>query len=364
MTRVLLAGGGTAGHVNPLLAIAHELIAQGRCEASEILVLGTAQGLESRLVPEAGLTLATVARLPFPRRLSLYALAFWPRFALATLQVVGIIVKNRVEIVAGFGGYACAPAYVAAWLTRTPCVIHEANSVAGFANRLGARLSPHVAITFSSTDLPGAHRIGMPLARSITHPEQAPSPAEARAHFGLLPQKKTLVVTGGSQGARSVNATIEASLGDLLATGWQVLHIVGAKNDVLENPPKGYVALSYCDRMELAFGAATAMVSRAGAATVSEISLLGIPAIFVPYPVGNGEQEKNARGSVDAGAALMVRDADFTPRYVLEKMLPLLGDDTALAKMAHSAQDLGDRDASGDFVQMMLEALGGVGEKE
>lgn len=356
MTRVLLAGGGTAGHVNPLLAVANELLRQGHCVPSDILVVGTAQGLESRLVPAAGLALATTARLPMPRKVSAGALLFWPRFALAVGKVVWLIIRHRAEVVAGFGGYASAPSYVAAWLTRKPLVIHEANSVPGFANKLGARLTRFVVTTFSQTQLSHSRVLGMPLARSITHPETEPTPSAARKAFGLKPGTKTLLVTGGSQGAQSINRTIAEIVPDVLALGWQILHIVGTRNPL---PPSttGYVALSYCDRMDLAFAAASAVISRAGAATVSEVQAVGLPAIFVPYPVGNGEQEKNAADSIAAGAALLVLDRDFTPERVREVLLPLLGDENALERMRRSAAGLGRPGATQAFVEVMLEAL-------
>lgn len=356
MTRVLLAGGGTAGHVNPLLAVADELERSGVASRADIRVVGTREGLEARLVPAAGLELLTVARLPMPRRVSFHALAFWPRLALAVIRVVGMIRRHRIDVVAGFGGYASAPAYLAAWLTKTPLVIHEANAVAGFANRLGARLTPWVVTTFTRTSLPGARLLGMPLHRSITHPVDKPGVAMARNYFDLQPRTKTLLVTGGSQGSAAINATIARVLPDIRALGWQVLHIVGAKNPLPPAAP-GYRALSYCDRMDLAFAAATAVVSRAGAATVCELQIVGLPAVFVPYPVGNGEQEKNAAESLDAGAAVMVADRDFTPDYVRSTVMPLLGDSDALERMRRRARGLGRPDAASDFVQVMVEAL-------
>jgi UDP-N-acetylglucosamine--N-acetylmuramyl-(pentapeptide) pyrophosphoryl-undecaprenol N-acetylglucosamine transferase len=356
MTRVLLAGGGTAGHVNPLLAVANELVRQGHCLPSDIMVVGTAQGLESRLVPAAGFALATTARLPMPRKMSLGALLFWPRFAIAVGKVVWLVSRHRADVVAGFGGYASAPSYVAAWLTRTPLVIHEANSVPGFANKLGAKLTRFVVTTFSQTQLPYSRVLGMPLARSITHPTSAPTASTGRTAFGLKPDKRTLLVTGGSQGSQTLNGTLAAALGDILALDWQVLHIVGSRNPLPAAAP-GYVALSYCDRMDLAFAAASAVISRAGAATVSEIQVLGLPAIFVPYPVGNGEQEKNAADSVAAQAAVLVRDQDFTPEWVREIALPLLGDETALARMRTNAAGLGRPRATEAFVEVMMDAL-------
>ena len=356
MTRVLLAGGGTAGHVNPLLAVAHELVRQGHCAPSDIVVVGTAQGLESRLVPAAGFALATTARLPMPRKASLGALVFWPRFAFAVAKVIWLITRHRPDVVAGFGGYASAPSYVAAWITRTPLVIHEANSVPGFANKLGAKLTRFVVTTFSSTQLPHSRALGMPLARSITHPASAPTASAGRSAFGLKPDKKTLLVTGGSQGSQTLNTTLTAALGDILALNWQVLHIVGSRNPLPASVP-GYVALSYCDRMDLAFAAANAVISRAGAATVSEIQILGLPAIFVPYPVGNGEQEKNAADSVAAQAAVLVLDRDFTPEWVRDIALPLLRDEEALARMRANAAGLGRPHATAAFVEVMLDAL-------
>ncbi len=357
MMRVVLAGGGTAGHVNPLLAVAHELVRQGECAPHDIFVVGTREGLETRLVPDAGFPLGTIARLPFPRRISAEALLFWPRFVGAVAKSIRLIRAHRPDLVAGFGGYVSAPVYLAAWITRVPLVIHEANAVPGFANRWGARLTPHVVTTFSLTKLPGAQLLGMPMLRSITHPQTIPTMSGARQHFGLLPRKKTLVVTGGSQGSVTINSTVQAVVGEILAAGWQVLHIVGQRNPLPTLDSPAYRALNYCDRMDLAFAAATAVISRAGAATVSEIQLLGLPSVFVPYPVGNGEQEKNAWDSLQAGSAVLVLDADFTPDYVRATVLPLLGDDSALARMRTRARGLGRANAAEDFVQVMRDAL-------
>jgi UDP-N-acetylglucosamine--N-acetylmuramyl-(pentapeptide) pyrophosphoryl-undecaprenol N-acetylglucosamine transferase len=356
MTRVLLAGGGTAGHVNPMLGVANEVVRQGLCHPSEIMVVGTRGGLESRLVPAAGFALATTQRLPMPRKLSLGALVFWPRFAIAVGKVVWLIMRHRAELVAGFGGYASAPSYVASWLTRTPLVIHEANAVPGFANRLGSRLTRFVVTTFSQTQLPHARVLGMPMARTITHPSSSPNASRARSAFGLKPGKKTLLVTGGSQGARSLNATLAAVVEDILALDWQILHIVGSKNPLPPSSP-GYVALAYCDRMDLAFASASAVISRAGAATVAEIQIVGIPAVFVPYPVGNGEQEENAVDSLAAGAALLLPDREFTPERFRDVVLPLLADERALASMRANAIGLGRPEAAEAFVEFMMEAL-------
>jgi UDP-N-acetylglucosamine--N-acetylmuramyl-(pentapeptide) pyrophosphoryl-undecaprenol N-acetylglucosamine transferase len=268
-----------------------------------------------------------------------------------------MITAHKAEVVAGFGGYASAPAYLAAWLTRTPLVIHEANAVPGFANRLGAKLTPFVATTFSRTRISGATPVGMPMDRRITHPETDIGVAAARKHFGLSGRKKTLLVTGGSQGSITINSTVTRAIDEILILGWQVLHIVGQWNPLPDNPPAGYHVLNYCDRMDLAFRAADAAISRAGAATVSEIQLIGLPAIFVPYPVGTGEQEKNAADSLTAGAAVMVADSDFTPEKVGQIVLPLLGDQSALDRMRLQAKGLGRPEAAADFVQLIKRAL-------
>jgi len=363
MTRVVLVGGGTAGHVNPLLAVAEELVRTEVARPDDIVVIGTAEGLESRLVPQAGYRLWTIPRLPFPRRLSAEAVLFWPKFVYAVVRVMVFLRRHKADVVAGFGGYASAPGYVAAWVSRIPVVVHEANAVPGFANRLGAKLTTFTAVAFSRTKIPHCRVIGMPMARGITHPVGSPTVTEARKALGLNPRKKTLLVTGGSQGSVTINSTVLAVADDVLALGWQILHIVGQKNPVPENLPDGYRVLSYCDEMDVALRAATAVVSRAGASTVSEIQLVGLPAIFVPYPVGNGEQEKNAEDSLRAGAAVLVRDRDFTPDYVRQTVMPLLGDDEALGRMKRNARHLGRPDAATEFALLMVEATVKAGSR-
>lgn len=357
MTRYLLAGGGTAGHVNPLLATADEL--RARRADDEVLVLGTAEGLEARLVPLRGYELSVIPRLPFPRRPNGAALRFPGAFRATLDGVLRTIHGRGIDAVVGFGGYAAAPAYLAARRARVPFVVHEANARPGLANRLGARSTPWVGVAFEGTPLPHAQVVGMPLRREIAQLDRAALRTEARLAFGLDPGRATLLVTGGSLGARRINATMHACAAALVATGFQVLHITGERAEITDPGIQGYHLLAYCDRMDLALSAADFAVSRAGAATVSELSALGLPAVYVPYPVGNGEQRFNARGVVDAGGALLVEDAKFLPGWISRELVPLLGDATRRNEMGRRAVSVGVRDGSGrlaDLIESSLEA--------
>lgn len=355
MTTYLLAGGGTAGHVNPLLAVA-DRIRDTEPDAA-VLVLGTAEGLESRLVPAHGYDLLTVAKLPFPRRLNADAMAFATRLRRATASVAAMITAHGADVVVGFGGYASAPAYLAARRTRVPLVLHEANARPGLANRLGSRYSRHVGVAFAGTPLRNATLVGMPLRREIETLDRQAVRGEARATFGLDAGRPTLLVTGGSLGARHVNHTMLDSATLLTHAGWQVLHIQGGRAELADPGIAGYRLVDYCDRMDLAFAAADLAVSRAGAATVSELSALGLPAVYVPYPVGNGEQRFNAAGVVAAGGAILVNDADFEPGWVRERLLPLMADPAAVAAMGERAARTGLRDGTSRMVSLIHSAL-------
>lgn len=357
MTAYLLAGGGTAGHVNPMLAIADEL---RRTEPGcTIVCVGTAEGLEATLVPQRGYELVTVPRLPFPRPKNFLTegwrfFAKWPG---AVRSVEKLIRERSIDVVIGVGGYASAPAYEAARNTRTPLVIHEANARPGIANRWGARLTPYVGVTFAGTPLPHAITVGTPLRREIEQLDIPAQQADARRHFGLDPERPVLMVTSGSQGSRSVNETVAAAAAEIVANGYQLLHIVGANKPAKLPVVGGYIALEYCDRMELALAAATAVVSRAGSATVSELSALGIPAVYVPYPVGNGEQRFNAAGVVGAGGGVLVNDADFTPQWIRDTFIPLLRDEAALVAMGKAAGSVGMRDGTARMMNLIQAAV-------
>lgn len=357
MTVYLLAGGGTAGHVNPLLALA-DLISAREPDA-EIIVLGTREGLEARLVPERGYELQTIERLPFPRRPSAYALRFPARYRRAIGRVRELIRSRRVDAVVGFGGYASAPAYRAAAREGVPVVIHEANARPGLANRLGARSTPYVGVTFAGTPIRGARVTGMPLRPEITGLDRAALRRPARKHFGLDPERPTLLVTGGSLGARALNRGIAGSAAEIVAAGIQVLHVWGGLTELEDPGVPGYTVIPYCDRMDLAFAACDLAVSRAGSTTVSELSGLGIPAVLVPYGHGNGEQRLNAAGAVDAGGALLVDDAELTPGWVRETLIPLALDDARLDDMAERARAVGSLDGTERLYDLVREALAG-----
>jgi UDP-N-acetylglucosamine--N-acetylmuramyl-(pentapeptide) pyrophosphoryl-undecaprenol N-acetylglucosamine transferase len=355
MTRFLLAGGGTAGHVNPLLALADAIVADN--SENKVWALGTKEGLEANLVPQRGYELLTVDRLPFPRKPSLYALTFPLRFFRAVKQVKSYIKGNQIDVVVGFGGYASAPAYLAAKSLRIPSIVHEANALPGWANKLGAKSAKAVGITFKSTPMPNATFVGMPLRKEIEAIANGADKEAARLHFGLDPDTITLLVTGGSLGAKRINETIEDSRRLLSAAGIQVLHIMGGRSELPEVREKDYVRIAYCDRMDLAIAASSFAVSRAGASTVSEFAAVGLPAAYVPYPVGNGEQKLNVQDVVSGEGGLMVLDADFSTNYVAETLIPMISNSRALSEMAKKAKRSGVSDGTARLLTLVKGVL-------
>ncbi|CAN5118536.1 undecaprenyldiphospho-muramoylpentapeptide beta-N-acetylglucosaminyltransferase [soil metagenome] len=361
MTRYLLAGGGTAGHVNPLLAVA-DRIRETEPDAT-LLVLGTREGLEARLVPDRGYELITIDRLPFPRRPDRDALRFPGRQRAAVEQVRAIIRDRHVDVVVGFGGYASAPAYLAARAEKVPYAIHEANARPGLANRLGALWTPYVGVAFRSTRIPHARWVGQPLRLEIEKLDRFAARQEGIRFFGLDAGKPTLLVTGGSSGARRINETVRDSIHLVLGAGWQVIHITGEFRDAVDDPHlPGYLLLKYCDRMELALAVADLALGRAGTGTVAEVTALGIAAVFVPYAAGNGEQRLNAREDVAVGGAIAVADAEFTPQWVGSELVPLLRDRARIADMAVRAATVGALDGTDRMVALVREALAGAAQ--
>jgi UDP-N-acetylglucosamine--N-acetylmuramyl-(pentapeptide) pyrophosphoryl-undecaprenol N-acetylglucosamine transferase len=340
---VLLAGGGTAGHVSPLLALADCL--RRRDPDVRVTALGTAEGLEARLVPERGYPLLEVPKVPFPRRPSGDLVRLPRNLRRAVRAAEDALDATAAEVVVGFGGYVATPAYLAARRRGTPVVVHEQNARPGLANRLGARFAAAVGVTFPGTPLPHATVTGMPLRREIATLDRAAHRAEARERFGLA-DGPTVLVTGGSLGAQRLNDAFAAASADLAAAGIQVLHVAGVGKELTPAPGAGsrYVVLPYCDRMDLAYAAADLVVARAGASTVCELTAVGLPAVYVPLPVGNGEQRLNAAGAVAAGGGLLVDDAAVTGHWVTSVVSALVLDAERLASMATASASVGERD--------------------
>lgn len=355
MTNFLLAGGGTAGHVNPLLALADAI----RVDSPEhkVFALGTVEGLEQQLVPAKGYELLTVARLPFPRKLNGYALRFPAAFSRAIADCVRILQSKNIDVVVGFGGYASAPAYLAAKKLGIPIVVHEANALPGWANKLGSKYAAATGVAFKSTPLKKSKFVGMPLRKEIEALVGNTDKNSARKYFDLDPNTITLLVTGGSLGARKINQTIDDSRKLLSAAGIQVLHIVGGKSEFDEISQTDYKRIKYCDRMDLAIAASNFAVARAGASTVSEFAAVGLPALYVPYPIGNGEQKLNVKDLVAAGGGELVLDQDFTPEFVAEKLVPLISNTKALEKMSSAAKENGISDGTARLLQLVQGVL-------
>jgi UDP-N-acetylglucosamine--N-acetylmuramyl-(pentapeptide) pyrophosphoryl-undecaprenol N-acetylglucosamine transferase len=343
---VVLAGGGTAGHIEPMLALADAL--RRADPRIRITCLGTERGLETRLVPLRGYDLELIPAVPLPRSVDAQLLSVPGRLGSAIGAATEVLDMVEAEVVVGFGGYVATPAYLAARRRGISIVVHEANSRPGLANRIGARLTRHVYTGQPGARLPHATYVGIPIRREIAGLDRLALGDKARAHFGLRPDLPVLLVTGGSQGARSLNLAAVAASGWIRSAGVQVLHIIGPRTDMEVPPPGGdtpYVTLPYLDRMDLAYAAADFALCRAGAMTCAELTAVGLPAAYVPLPHGNGEQRLNAAPIADVGGGLIVDDAALTPEWIADTLLPVLLDPELVAAMSRAAAGAGRRDA-------------------
>jgi UDP-N-acetylglucosamine--N-acetylmuramyl-(pentapeptide) pyrophosphoryl-undecaprenol N-acetylglucosamine transferase len=351
-----------------MLALADAL---RRREAPEgglrITCLGTARGMETRLVPARGYDLRLIPPVPLPRRPTPDLLRVPGRVRRAVAETRGVLEELAADVVVGFGGYVALPAYLAARRARIPIVVHEQNALPGLANRIGARLAARVAVTTPGTPLHRGEHVGMPLRTAISSLDRAAVRPEARAAFGLDADRPTLLVFGGSQGAATLNRAAVGAADALRAAGIQVLHARGPKNTDVAVPPSTatspparapYVVVDYLERMDLAYAAADLALCRAGAVTVAELSATGLPAAFVPLPIGNGEQRRNALPVVEAGGGLLVEDAELTPSWIAEHLVPLLTDPDALAGYARHAAAAGAPDADERLADMVLDVAG------
>ncbi|MDA8369932.1 MAG: undecaprenyldiphospho-muramoylpentapeptide beta-N-acetylglucosaminyltransferase [Nocardiopsaceae bacterium] len=354
--RVALAGGGTAGHIEPALSLADAL--RRIDPQTQIICLGTERGLETRLVPMRGYELAEIPAVPLPRKLTPKLLSVPGKLANAVGTAGDHLDRIQADVLVGFGGYVATPGYLAARRRKIPIVIHEANPLPGLANRLGARLTPHVFTGHPHAEIRNGRYIGIPLREQISTLDRLAVGDKARAHFGLRPELPTLLIFGGSQGAQAVNQAAFDAADHFRQSNVQVLHVVGPKNasEPEDRTRDGvpYVVVPYVDRMDLAYAAADVAMCRSGAMTCAELTAVGLPGAFVPLPIGNGEQRLNAEPIVDAGGGLMVANSDLTPQWISENLIPLLTDTDHVVAMSEAAAKMGRRDADMELAREVM----------
>jgi undecaprenyldiphospho-muramoylpentapeptide beta-N-acetylglucosaminyltransferase len=368
-TWAMVAGGGTAGHVVPGLAVGRALVERGH-PASSIHYVGSERGLEAEMVPAAGFGLTLLPGRGFARKVSARGMvdnagAAWG-LSRAVARATALVRRRRPAVVVAVGGYAGVPCGLAAVAARVPLVVVEQNAVPGSANRLLGRFARACAVSFAGTDLPRAVVTGNPVRPEILAVDRsAGGRAAARAALGLPEGRRVVAVTGGSLGALRINRAVLGAVtrwadrGDLA-----VRHAVGARDwDLVqaEQPPLPggdglvYQPVRYEDRMELLLAAADLLVCRAGGNTVAEVAVVGLPAVLVPLPNAPGDhQTANARALADAGAAVVVPDAELDADRLVAEVEALLADDARLAAMGEAAAGAGRRDAA-DRVAALVE---------
>jgi UDP-N-acetylglucosamine--N-acetylmuramyl-(pentapeptide) pyrophosphoryl-undecaprenol N-acetylglucosamine transferase len=345
--RVVVAGGHSAGHIEPAMNYADAL--RRADPSAQITALGTERGLDTTLIPARGYPLELIPPVPLPRRLNRALLATPGRLAESVSAAGAVLDRLRAEALVGFGGYVAMPAYLAAKRRGIPIIVHEANARAGVANRVAAHMTTHVFTASPATRLPHAVAIGMPLRPAIVGLDRTALRGEARQEFGLAADGPVLLVTGGSQGARAINWAVSGAAALLRSAGVQVLHIAGPKN-VVDIPDAAaapaYVVVPYVERMHYAYAAADFAICRAGAMTCAELAAVGLPAAYVPLPLRGGEQRYNAEAVVRAGGGLLVDNDALTPAWIEAEVIPRITDPAALRSMSAAAARTGARGAA------------------
>ena len=373
--KVVIAGGGTAGHVNPALALARAM------STDEIIFAGTERGAEATLVPEAGYPLEIIEVRGFDRSKPTSIVPTGIQALRATKEAIELLRRSNAEVVVGMGGYVSLPACVAARRLRLPVVLHEQNIVFGLANRLCRPFARRIGVSFEETLERAGHKgvfVGNPVGPDIVNIDRDRDRKHAYERFELDPARRTLLVFGGSQGAQRIN---EAALG--LSSEWaerddvQILHIAG-RGAGSAGPQNGaqaetfveqarhrlgsgklvYRVEGYVDAMALAYAVADLALCRGGATTVAELSVVGLPSIIVPYPYHRDrQQERHGRVLERAGAALVLPDQDTTQERVAVIASELLGDDGRLKDMREAALGVGRPQAATELAQLVRDSI-------
>jgi len=353
--KIVFAGGGTAGHIQPALAVAR--LWKKTYPADQIVFLGTSSGLETKLVPAAGFDLELITRVRIPRSLS-FDLVKVPGSLRRSVGQSKNVLKDA-DLLFGFGGYVCAPAYLAARSLKVPIVIHEANAQPGWANRLGARYTDALAVGSPVTHGPYAQALitGLPLRDDITSLLTAHHSADentwnelrvkAKRDLGIHSGNKVVLVFGGSQGSQAINSVIENTRKLIKERPITIVHSVGAAND-LPASDDTYISFSYIEDMATAYLASDLVIARSGAITCSEVGALGKYALFIPLPIGNGEQSVNADHLVEMGRARVLEQSSFTASWLLDNIDSMLATSDQLSDLPH----FGDLEAAAKIVAL------------
>jgi undecaprenyldiphospho-muramoylpentapeptide beta-N-acetylglucosaminyltransferase len=363
-TFALVAGGGTAGHVLPGLAVANALVARGH-DAATIHFVGSERGLESSLVPAAGFGLTVLPGRGIQRRLTLENVAAVWGLLRAVIMGIGLVRRRRPQVVLVLGGYASVACVIGAVLWRVPIVVAEQNARAGAANRLAGRFAKASAVPFPETDLPRRVVTGNPVRAEVLAIDRVGGRAAAREALGLPLDRTVVAVVTGSLGARKVNQAVRAAVPTWAErSDLAVRHVIGSRDfevmaaDAPVLPEGGllYQQVRYEDRMDLLLAAADLLVGRAGGTTVAELAEVGLPGLLVPLPIApRDHQTANAAALVGAGAAILVPDAELDGPRLVRELQPLLDDPARLAAMGVAARSLAHPDAA-DRVADLVEA--------
>ncbi len=353
-TWAIIAGGGTAGHVLPGLAVARELVERGHDPAT-LHFVGAERGIEARLVPDASFDITLLPGRGIQRKVSLQNVAAALGLIVALWRAIVLVRRRRPAVVLALGGFASAACALAAVLWRVPLVVADQNARAGAANKLVARFATAAAVPFPETDLPGAVVTGNPVRPEILAVAAHRDRAAARAQLGLPEDRTVVVCFAGSLGSRRLNTAVYgvverwADRDDLA-----VHHVVGSRDwddrpEIARSEPTTsglwYRAVRYEDRMDLVLAAADVAVCRSGGTTVAELAVVGVPAILVPLPIATRDhQTANAGPLVRAGAAALVVDSELDADRLAVELDALMGGD--LDARAEAARSLGRPDAA------------------
>lgn len=366
--RVIITGGGTAGHVEPALAVANALVAQGVAH-DDICFVGAKRGMEAQLVPAAGYEVQLLPGRGIVRRLALANLSALLELCWAAVRGVAIVGRTRPRCVVMVGGYAGLACSLGAVLWRVPLIVVNVDATPGLANRLAARFAVRSAVAEPGSGLPRAEVTGAPVRAAVRAVDRTEAGrATARANLGLGVDRRVLAVVGGSLGAKRLNdAALELALAWSDRRDLLIYHVAGARNfDEVEaelgsrleaDDALGYRLVPFEADLPSLFAAADLVVARAGAMTVAELSVIGAPAVLVPLPGAPGDhQTRNARRLEVAGAAVVIADEDATSAPFAALLEELLVDEQRTAAMGRAAHALGRPDADAAIARLVLAA--------